>query len=114
MNRSRRGRNGRSRQASKLATVSIVVLLVLAYSGGVSQAHWTTQALTQVDLGTGFVGVDVFDPPDEFRFECSSSVHDAPEHPISFIRFWDPALVPGDLVPRCSGAVKIEEDRIEL
>ncbi len=114
MNRYRRGRNGQSRLASKLVTVSIVVLVVLAYSGGVSHAHWTTQTLAQVDLGTGSLGVDVSDPPEEFRFTCVDERPIAPEHPISFIRFWDPAMEPGDLVSWGSGAVKIEEDRIEL
>ncbi len=112
MRRPRARRPSRTRLTGRLAVVAVVATVIFAHTGNVGYAHWTTQALTDANLGTGFLGLDVPDRPGEFRFECEA--HLFPEDPISFIRFWDPSMPLGDPVPDGTGGVKIEEDEVEV
>lgn len=111
----RRGRH-RYRRPRRLGRAlfasTVVACLVIAYTGGVTYAHWTTEARMRTSISTGQIHHHLTDPPELFGFDCTAQ--EPPGHPISFIRFWDPSQPPDDLATAGIGAVKIEEDRIEI
>lgn len=82
--------------------------MALAYGGGISLAHWTTAINTVGEIGSGSLTVEVADDGSEIDFECVTNTF--PHHALSFVRFWATDQNPGDLVPRGTGAMKIEED----
>lgn len=115
MNRSTRRRlspQPHTRWTLRFAVGLLAVTVALAYGGGISLAHWASAIDAAATIGTGSLTVDVADDGSEIDFKCDT--HTFPHHALSFVRFWAPDQTPGDLLPRGSGAVKIEEDGNEI
>jgi len=100
------------RRLGRFGVVAVASLLFTAYSAGVTYGHWSVEAHAAASGTTGTLGLAVTDPPPGFTFDCGQP--GLPRKAISFLWFWDPLLEPGPLTPAGSGAVKIEEDGIEL
>ncbi len=98
--------------ARKAVAIAAIVGVIVAYTGGVSYAHWTATVRVSTEMNTGVLGVGLDDPPAHLPFFCETRF---PADPISFVRLWDPTVEPPE-PPTSSGtgAVKIEEDGIEV
>jgi hypothetical protein len=88
-------------------SVLLAATLIVAYTGGVSHAHWQAQVDSTAHAGTGGLGLDLEDPLDRWDYLCETRYG---ADPISFLRLWWPDREPGPETPGSDGAVKIEED----